>query len=171
MSEGTLTPKRIRFCQEYVIDLNGRQAAIRAGYSEKTAKSSACELLQIDVVQQEIQRLQSEKASELNISQERVLKELARIAFFDIRKLYDDDGNLKEPHDLDEDTARAIAAIEVTQVGSQRDPVEQFLKKIRTIDKTKCLELLGKHLGMFVDRVEHEGNIGQVVIMIPDNGR
>ena len=92
----------------------------------------------------------------LNITVENVRAELARIAFFDIRKIYDEDGELMEINELDNDTARALSGADVMEVISDRGEgydreVIKRVKRYRTIDKRKALELLGQDLGMWKD--------------------
>ena len=113
-----LTAKQERFCIEYIIDLNATQAAIRAGYSVKTANRIASENLSKPDIQKKIQKLQQDRATRTEITQDRVLKELAGIGFAPITK-----------------------------------------GKIKAADKTKALELLGRHLGMFTDKLQIEGDI------------
>ena len=106
-----LTPKQERFCEEYLIDLNATQAAIRAGYSEKTAREQAAQNLSKLNIQEKIAELKAERSKRTEITQDSVIQELA-----------------------------AVARAEV--------------KGVRAVDKLKALELLGKHLGMFVERYE-----------------
>ncbi|WP_312588187.1 terminase small subunit [Comamonas terrigena] len=110
-----LTPKQERFVAEYLIDLNATQAAIRTGYSAKTAASQGARLLKQGGVARAVQAAQQARAMRTEITQDRVLQELARIAFFDIRRLYRADGSMKDPCELDADTAAALASIEVKE--------------------------------------------------------
>jgi len=110
-----LTPKQARFVAEYLIDLNATQAAIRAGYSARTAASQGARLLKHGGVARAVQAAQQARALRTEITQDRVLQELARIAFFDIRRLYRADGSMKDPCELDADTAAALASIEVKE--------------------------------------------------------
>jgi len=110
-----LTPKQERFVAEYLIDLNATQAAIRTGYSAKTAASQGARLLKQSGVARAVQTAQQARAVRTEITQDRVLQELARIAFFDIRRLYRADGSMKDPCELDADTAAALASIEVKE--------------------------------------------------------
>lgn len=110
-----LTPKQERFVAEYLIDLNATQAAIRTGYSAKTAASQGARLLKQGGVGRAVQAAQQARAVRTEITQDRVLQELARIAFFDIRRLYRADGSMKDPCELDADTAAALASIEVKE--------------------------------------------------------
>ena len=161
-----LSAKQEKFLDEYVLDFNGKQAAIRAGYAHSTAKKRASEILATEAGKARLAEIARLRREAYKPTVDRVLEELSRIAFFDVRKIFDEEGNLRPVEELDEDTARAIAGVEVTQMADGNTKT-----KVRTIDKSKALETLARHLGMLVDRVQHEGNVGQVVIMLPDNGR
>lgn len=90
-----LIPKQNRFCQEYIIALNATQAAIRAGYSYKTANNQCARLLVNVGISEKILQLKKEQAERLQIEADRVILEIARIAFFDTRKFFDENGNIK----------------------------------------------------------------------------
>jgi phage terminase small subunit len=108
-----LTPKQERFVEEYLVDLNATQAAIRAGYSEKTARFIGAENLTKPNVQRAIQKASSELTKKVGIDQERVLTEEKRIAFSDIRAIFDENGTQIKPNELPEEVSRSIAKIEV----------------------------------------------------------
>src|SRR5688572_14102051 len=108
-----LTDKQRKFCEEYLIDLNGAQAAIRAGYSQKTAKEIASENLTKPNIQVYLAERQRELQQATGITSKRVLEEYAKVAFLDIRKFYTVDGSLKSIHDLDDESAGALAGVEV----------------------------------------------------------
>ena len=168
-----LTPKQARFAAEYLIDLNATQAAIRAGYSAKTAYSQGERLLRHVEVAQAIQAGQQARAVRTEITQDRVLQELARIAFFDIRQLYRPDGTMKDPSEMDADTAAALASIEVREElergtgddeadgqapgGATRrkrgELVGGYTIKTRVFDKVATLQLAMRHLGMLNDKL------------------
>src|SRR5688572_12806547 len=95
--------KHKRFCEEYLIDLNGAQAAIRAGYAEERARITASELLDREDIQEYLAKRQKDLQEVTGITQKRVLEEYAKIAFVDIRKFYTIDGALKGIRDLDDD--------------------------------------------------------------------
>lgn len=147
-----LTDKQRRFCEEYLIDLNATQAAIRAGYSEDTAGSIGWENLKKPEIQEYISRLQKKLSNKLEIKQERVLKEFARIAFADIRKYYDENGQLLSPDKLDDDAAAALAGIEVFEefevIKGNKKKIGDT-RKIKIWNKLQALDSLAKHLGLF----------------------
>lgn len=170
-----LTDKQKRFCEEYLIDLNATQAAIRAGYSPKTAEQTASRLLRNVKVQEYIAKRQKELSRSTEITQERVIKELALIAFSNnadyahvvekkmqveaggaLVDVLDKDGKpvmyrTVEPvltEELTEEQKRALAVIK-----NGRDGLE-----VKSCDKVKALELLGKHLGIFTDKIEANVN-------------
>lgn len=161
-----LNDRQKRFCDEYLIDLNATQAAIRAGYSGRTAAASAARLLTKVNTQKYIQALMSKREKRTEISQDMVIRELAAIGFSKATDYAEIDGPLvtiKPTSDLTEDQARAIAGIEQGNFGI----------KIKLCDKVKALELLGKHMGMFVDRVlmaeVDESVITEVERMVKDD--
>lgn len=143
--KGVLNSKQLRFIDEYLIDFNATQAAIRAGYSKKTAGSQAFDLLKKPEIQQAIQAKQKELATKAGVTRERIIAEIARIAFSDVRKLFKETGGLKAIHELDDETAGAVAGVDVI-VSSGEFP--ETTKKIKLWDKNSALEKLLKHLGM-----------------------
>lgn len=155
---GELSGKRKLFCVEYLKDMNGTQAAIRAGYSPGTAQEQASRLLSNSMVKAEIEANMRKKLSKVEVSVERVLAEIARLAFFDPRKLFDDDGKPIHVSQLDDDTAAAIAGLDIVTQGNQEIGFAEVLK-VKLADKSRNLELLGKYLKMFVERVEHTGEV------------
>ena len=147
-----LTPRQQRFCQEYIIDRHITNAAIRAGYSKKGARTSGWDCLQLPAVKVEIQRLMADVGARLNTSVERIEKELARIAFADFGELLTKDGGVLAPGDMPEDARRAVSSIHVEELHD--GSTGGRLTKLRFWDKLHALELLGKRHGMFVDRAE-----------------
>ena len=106
-----LTPKQSTFVAEYLVDLNATQAAIRAGYSEKTANEQGSRLLANVKITDAIADAMANRAERTEITQDRVLRELARLGFSDLRKTMTQGGALLDPQDWDDDTAASIAAI------------------------------------------------------------
>lgn len=146
-----LTPKQKAFCDEYLIDLNATQAAIRAGYSTKTAKDIGSENLAKPNIRAYIDKAIAERSKRTGINQDRIIRELARIALVNANNVIDvNSATVRE--DASEDDTAAIASIKVkTTPFEDGEGVE---REIKFADKLKALELLGKHLGMFKDKVE-----------------
>ena len=154
--------KQKAFAIEYVVDYNATQAAIRAGYSERSAYSQAHELLKKPEIKAAIKELEDAAAERAAVSKERVLKELARVAFVDPRRLFDEDGRPMDITNLDPDTAAALASVDILEEfdydGETRTLVG-YTKKYKWSDKLRALEMLGKHLGMFTDKVQMSGSL------------
>lgn len=148
MDPKKLTDRQDRFVQEYLVDLNATQAAIRAGYSAKTAAQIGERMLRKVEVQALLTERMKARSERTEITADRVLREIARLAFFDIRKLVGDDGRPKDLKDLDDDTAAAIAGLEVARVGNAVIGEGEVLK-FKISDKNAALEKLAKHLGLF----------------------
>jgi phage terminase small subunit len=157
-----LTPKQEAFCREYLIDLNGTQAAIRAGYSAKGAHVQAAQLLSNPKVQAFANKLKADRSERTEITADRVLLEIGRLAFADIRNVFDEKGNLLPVHLLPAEIAASVSSIEVvtSKVPGGGPSEVEHTAKIKFWDKRGSLELLGKHLKMFTDKVEHSGQIG-----------
>ena len=139
------------FVEEYLIDLNATQAAIRAGYSVKTANEQGSRLLANVSVQSKIAREMAERSKRTGINQDRVVLELARIAFVNPKDLIDPlDASIKSGA-TDDDLA-CIQSIKVkTMEGEKGSSVE---REVKLNDKMKALELLGKHLGMWNNKID-----------------
>ena len=151
-----LTPKQQRFVEEYLIDLNATQAAIRAGYSEKTAKEIGSENLTKPNIAKAIEEAQNKRQEQTQIDAVYVLKRLVEIDQMDVLDIMDDDGNVKPLRDWPKIWRQYISNIETISM----DDGEGWLKKIKWPDKVKNLELLGKHVsvGAFKDKIEHSGD-------------
>ena len=162
----SLTPKQQRFADEYLIDLNATQAAIRAGYSPKSAEQQGSRLLSNAKVRAHIDQRMAELSRRTGVTQERIIRELARIAFLDPTRLV----NMETAELLDETSAddrAAIAGVKVKTIPTQEGVGVE--REIRFSDKIKALELLGKRFGMFIDRqqVEVQGAV-QIVDDVPN---
>lgn len=147
-----LTPKKEVFCAEYIIDFNGSQAAIRAGYSERSSRVIAHEMLSDPMVSERVQQLIAERSQRTEITADRVLREVARIGLSDVRRLFTKTGTMKPIHELDDDTAAAVASVEVMEEFSGRGEdrvLVGHVKKIKLWDKNSAAEKLMKHLGLF----------------------
>lgn len=152
-----LSDQHQRFVAEYLIDLNATQAAIRAGYSEKTARVQGSRLLTNADIAAAIAAGSAKRLRKAEVDADTVLGELLRLATVDIAGAYDQQGNLKPIHDIPEDVRRAIAGVEVDQLwegqGKDRRQVG-IVTKVKFWDKHRSLESLGKHLKLFTERLE-----------------
>lgn len=146
-----LTEKQKKFVEEYLIDLNATQAAIRAGYSVKTADVQSSRMLGNVKVQQAIAEKMAERSRRTGINQDRVLMELAKIAFVNADDVINaQDATTKEGASRDD--LAAIQSIKVKSFGE--DGIE---REIKLADKLKALEMLGRHLGMWNDKLQMSG--------------
>lgn len=180
-----LNDKQRRFVAEYLIDLNATQAAIRAGYSEKTAEQYGFQLLQKTSVQKFLAERMKARENRTEITQDKVLQELAKIGFADIRKAvkWGDGIAVTDPEsgaveisngvsligseEIDDATAASISEVSQTAQGI----------KIKMHDKRAALVDIGRHLGMFTDKTEVTGKDGapllqgiQVTFVKPNAG-
>jgi phage terminase small subunit len=162
--DGTLTAKQQCFVSEYLIDLNATQAAIRAGYSEKTAASIGCELLTKPNVQAAITAAKELRAKRTEVTQDRVVAELAKIGFANMKN-YMRSGPDGDPYldfsALTEDQTAALAEVTVDDYVEGRGENSRAVKRVKfkLHDKRAALVDLGRHLGIFVDKVQHSGSI------------
>lgn len=158
-----LNPKQEIFCQLYTKYWEATRAAREAGYSVKSAHMLGYQLLQHPLVQKRIDELKEHALKEIGCSRERVLLELTRIATVDLSLAFDEMGQMKPLKEIPEDVRRAIAGIEVNEIfdgqGDQKSVIG-LAKKIKFWDKPKSLELLGKHMKLFADRLEVSGKDG-----------
>lgn len=157
-----LTGKRDLFCREYLKDLNAKQAALRAGYSNADAGKEGHRLLADELVQQHIAALAAERNQELKIEARDVLLELLRIASVDPSPMLEDNGAVKSIHDIPIDIRRTIASVDIEEIYERigekpdREKVEVGrVKKIKFWNKNAALEALGRHLALFKDVIEH----------------
>lgn len=145
-----LNDKQERFCREYVIDLNGTQAAIRAGYSENTANEQAGRLLVNVSIQERIAELKAEIGKRLDITADMVVQELAKIGFSNMNNYINNDFTFKSLDEITVDQSAAISSIEVSEFSGGKDNRASETKiKFRLHDKRAALVDLGKHIGIF----------------------
>lgn len=168
-----LTPKQKIFADEYLIDLNATRA-YKMAYpnvtKEETAAAAGARLLRNVKVEEYIQERMKDREKRTEITQDMVLKELAKVGFFDIRRLFDDSGKPLDITGLDNETAASIVGLEVMDIYEGTGEDKEFvgyIKKYKLSDKLKALEMIGRHLGMFKDKmdIQHSGQIGGVMII------
>jgi len=159
-----LNPRQQKFCDEYLIDLNGKQSAIRAGYSAKTAEVKASQLLSLIKVQSYIAELQKQLQERTNVTIDDVVKELIALSFFDIRLLYDDNGRMLEPHELSDSAAKAISGFKSRRevVGSGEDKEVNIIDEYKTYDKPKTLDMLMRYFGGY-EKDNHQNTTNIII--------
>lgn len=165
-----LTPKQIAFVNEYLVDLNATQAAIRAGYSKKTARSQGQRLLTNVDVAAAIQERQAKRSEKVEVTQEYVLKRMLEIDNMDAADILADDGSVLPVKEWPKVWRQFLSGYDIVQMSSQ-DDVMAFIKKIRWPDKIRNLELIGKHLGMFTEKVEVDVGSNLASAIIAARGR
>jgi phage terminase small subunit len=151
-----------RFVDEYLIDFNGKQACIRAGYNAKSAARQAVRLLDMPRIQELLTIKKKAISSKLEISQQRTLLEIGRIAFSDIRKLFKEDGTMKKFNELDDDTAASLAAVDTEELILEGVSIGRT-KKIKMWDKGKALEMLARHYGLLGEEDKNDMKFSVVI--------
>lgn len=154
-----LTEKQQRFVDEYLIDMNATQAAIRAGYSVKTANEQGSQNLAKLSIQQAIAEQMAERSKRTGINQDRVVLELAKIALVKMTDIVDSQGRIKS--DASPDDLACIESVKYKE--SESDTGSSVEREVKIASKLKALELLGKHLGMWNDKLDV--NITQPIVI------
>lgn len=163
-----MNAKQARFVAEYLIDLNATQAAIRAGYSEKTAGSQGFDLLKKPEIAQAVAAGQAKHITTADLTASRVLEEMRRLSFLDLRSLFDDHGNIKPIHELTPEQGACLASVEVVKKNlAAGDGQTDTVHKLKVWDKVRSLEMLAKHFGLLVDKMEHSGTL-RIINELPE---
>lgn len=160
-----LTPKQQRFVDEYLIDLNATQAAIRAGYSVKTAGEQSSRLLTNVRIQNAVANAMAIRSIRTGINQDRIMTELAKIAFVKITDIVNDDGEIMNT--ASDDDLACIESVKVKQIPTKAGDMG-IEREVKLSSKLKALELLGKHIGMWDDRLNVNLNIPVVISGVDD---
>lgn len=163
-----MTRKQERFVEEYLVDLNATQAAIRAGYSPASAQQISSEMMSKPVVRARIDTAMAELSKRTGVSQERVIRELAKVAFVNPTDVIDFESAKLLDSATSDDTA-AIASVKVKTIPTADGMGVE--REIKVADKLKALELLGKHFGMFTDNINLHGDMGVQIIDDIPNGQ
>jgi phage terminase small subunit len=153
-----LTAKQFLFCQEYIKDLNGSRAATAAGFKEHSASAAASRMLDWPHIQEHIQMLMDKRANKMGIDADRVLKSILAIAEFDIGDLYTPEGVLKPVHQMPKEVRQILSGVKVGEIKVDGERVGEMVEP-KIPDRLKALELLGRHLKLFTDKIEHSGDI------------
>ncbi|MBS9404917.1 terminase small subunit [Halomonas sp. TRM85114] len=164
MPNESLPPKQSRFVEEYILDLNATQAAIRAGYSPKTAYRTGADLLKKPQVRQLIDQYKVERSQRVQMDADRVLQRLAEIDAMDVADILNDDGSVKPLRKWPRIWRTYITSFDITELaegsGDERQVVG-LLKKIKWPDKLKNLEMIGRHVSVqaWKEQRELSGNL------------
>lgn len=151
-----LNKKQQRFVDEYLIDLNATQAAIRAGYSVNSARDIGCENLTKPNIQEAIAKAMAERSKRTGVNQDRVVLELARIAFANARDIINtEDGSVRD--DASEDDLACIQSVKVKTMSGDKGYSEE--REVKLHNKMDALEKLGRHLGMWNDKIDLNLNV------------
>lgn len=149
----SITPRQERFCEEYVVDLNATQAAIRAGYAESGAYNEGHRLLRNAEVRDYIEELQSGRRKVREIRADRILNTLEAIAYGDVSVFYDDEGRLLPRHEWPDGAHLLVAGMEFKTVELGEGAVEH-VAKIKLVDRLKALNMLAQHKALLIQKIE-----------------
>lgn len=157
----TLSDREKRFCEEYIIDLNGTQALLRVSnrMTRQSASTESSRLLKLDRIQKRLSELRAEQSKRTAVTADRVIAELARVAFFDLGSAYNDEGALLDVPEMPEDVRRALQGIKIFEEFGENKKKIGETRELKPADKVRALELLGKHFKLFTDKHEHAGKL------------
>lgn len=166
-----MNAKQTRFVAEYLIDLNGKQAAIRAGYKPSNAENTASTLLASPKVSKAVADGKAKQLEGAELSAARVLEEYRRLAFVNARSFWNEQGKLRPMKDLTDEQGSAIGSFEaIIKNAEAGDGQTDTVHKIKLWDKPRVLEALMKHFGLLTMRVEHSGGLTIAHEMPDDSG-
>lgn len=154
-----MTRKQRAFINEYLVDLNGTQAAIRAGYSPRTANRIAHEMLTKPDIQTELEHRVAARAKRTEMDADSIVKRLIAIDQMDVLDILTEEGGVRPVDEwppIWRQMLSAMDVLELTEGGGEERKIRGVLKRIKWPDKLKNLELLGKHYGLFSDKVDHK---------------
>lgn len=161
-----LTPKQSRFVDEYLVDLNATQAAVRAGYSAKTAGQIGDENLKKPQIAKALSDRMKHREQRTQVDADYVIKRLQEIDQMDVFDILNDDMSLKPISQWPRTWRLSISGIDLSELvmggESEQDRTVRLLKKIKWPDKVKNLELLGRHFGIFNDKLDVSGQVSVV---------
>src|SRR5271155_943246 len=165
-----LTPKQARFVEEYLVDANGKAAAIRAGYSPKTAEVQASRLLRSPKVRVPFEDAMQARSKRTEVTADRVVTEYAMISFANMRDYWPRTGETIDLQRLDRDRTAAVKEIIIDEFVDQAGTLHRRTR-LKLHDKRAALDSLARHLGMFVDRSVHEATFEHRVLMMTSEER
>lgn len=164
-----MTPRQQAFVDAYLVTPNATEAAIKAGYSAKTAGQMGFKVLQVPAVAEAIAKKRERVSAKSELTAEFLDRKLKALLDFDPRKLLGDDGRVKMPHEWDDETASAIAGLENEELfegrGEDREHIGT-LRKVKIADRIKPIELAYKRLGLL--REQTALTVGALTIVIQE---
>jgi phage terminase small subunit len=149
----SITPRQERFCEEYVVDLNATQAAIRAGYAESGAAVEASRFLRNPNIRDYIEELQTGRRRVREIRADRILNTLETIAYGDVSVFYGEDGELLPRSEWPEGAHLLVAGIEFQTV-EKGEGMVTHIAKIKLVDRLKALNMLAQHKALLTQKIE-----------------
>ena len=164
-----LLPRQQRFVEEYLVDLNATQAAVRAGYSERWAGVNADKLLKNTSVAKAVQEGMAARSARTEVTQDWVLRRYVMIAGVDKRQFFYDDGSLKPVSEWTEEMAAAVGSFDAVESGGEGVPV--VLKRLKFLDGKAALDSIARHLGMFNDKVKLDVDVSLAERLVRARGR
>lgn len=165
-----LSERHKKFVAAYLVSLNATKAAIAAGYSENGASVAGTRLLANARVQEAIERKGSDSLEKHGLTPDRTLRELARLAYFDPRKMFNSDGSCKQITELDDDSAAAVAGLEVAELfegSGEQKHAYGLLKKYKIASKTAALDLAMKYHKLIGSDAPTANPVVQINIVAP----
>lgn len=155
-----MNARQTRFVSAYVLCGNATEAAIKAGYARKAAQEQGSRLLSKAMIRNAVNEKQAKRLERNELSADRVLEELRRLAFADMRGFFDAKGDLKPIAEMSAEQGSQLAGLEVIIKNAKAgDGQTDTVHKFKLWDKTRALESLAKHFGLLVDKVEHSGGL------------
>ena len=153
-------PKHEKFAQEYCVDFNATQAAIRAGYSKRSARQQASVLLTKPNIAARVKEITLKDVTTVEMSPERIIREWSFLGTCDVSKAFDANGNLLPIHEIPEDVRRSIAGFQLVEERDENgEGTGHMTKKVKFWDKNTSLLGLAKVFKMLTDKVEHEHKV------------
>jgi phage terminase small subunit len=173
MKKRNLTTQQKMFVSNILEGMNQTDAYLNAGYKcpRSVARRNAARLMTNADILEKIKGVQRRAAKKAEITHQMILEQYAKIAFFNIRQLYDKNGNPKKILDLDDDTTAAIAGIDILHKNTHSGEI-YTIKKIRLNDKIKALDSLARIQGMFSDRLNLGMNaqtLNAILLALPED--
>jgi phage terminase small subunit len=165
-----LNPKEARFVEEFIVHLNPRKAALAAGYSSSMASSKAYQWVSDGKVKPHVYKAvmlaRAERSKRAQITQDDVVEQLGKIAFFDIRRAFTETGVLKSFSEMDDETTFALASVENFEIKNQDGEVIGVTRKIKFHDRLRAIELLMRHMGLLHDKLRVSGDADNPLTML-----